>query len=162
MGEVDVTVNADQSVVADQIVAGCDEERSGDYRETVACGVGFKKERGSDALRTISVFTPVTNQPFGQSSVRSPPDLQKAREVPPKSPMVESCRRPNGLPTLTVGGGFGMRSYCQSRIGDLTGRCENVIAVRRRCTLTALVTQRCKMPITRFAKLRRSDITTTT
>jgi hypothetical protein len=86
----------------------------GDYRETVACGVGLKEERESDALRTISAFTPVTSQPFGQSSVHLPPVVQKEREMQPKWLMVENCRRPKGLPTLTDGSGFGMRSYCRS------------------------------------------------
>jgi hypothetical protein len=31
-----------------------------------------------------------------------------------KMPMVENCLRPNGLPTLTDGSGFGMRSYCRN------------------------------------------------
>jgi hypothetical protein len=74
----------------------------------------LKKKRESDALRTISAFTPVTSQPFGQSSVHLSPVVQKARELRPKWLMVENCRRPNGLPTLTDGSGFGMRSYCQS------------------------------------------------
>ena len=69
-----------------------------------------RERRAKNYLRLY----PVTSQPFGQSSVHLPPGDQKARELRPKWLMVENCQRPNGLPTLTDGSGFGMRSYCQS------------------------------------------------
>jgi len=92
----------------------CRHAFGGYYRETVACGVGLKKERESDGLRTICASTPATSQPFSRSSLSSPPVARKARERRPKLPMVENCLRPNGLPTLTDGSGRGTRSCCRS------------------------------------------------